>query len=270
MELNETISVLNVMTEDKAKNYCENKKHDPPQSGPNLIDGYTGTPTPENLLKNMAKHKRNKTDGPPEIPIMPKKKAGSKLWDIEQCSKSRYPFQTHHIIPKKFLPTQEVCLWLTKKYTKHKQYQLAKDTRYSTDHSNNGYCLPFVSTTYQWKNAKNDADKDEAAALMMRKTGKQLHQGNHNTVNFQEQDDIELEEYLNSIKALLKRINESAFDHVDCCNFCKQDGKKKIQPLHKIVDQVDVVSLITKLRIDANQIFVSQRAYDYYKSQKKK
>lgn len=267
MDIGEAVAILGQITELKDDNYCEGKKHDPPQTGPNLIDGFTGTPTPDNLLENMKKH--NKRDGKPQIPKLPGKKAGSDLWDIEQCDKDTFPCQTHHIIPKKFLPTQDVCVWLTEKYSKDPDYQLEKDTKYSTDHSNNGYCLPFVSTSYQWKKAKSDYDKNAAAFLMMQKTGKQLHQGNHDKQEFDEEDEIELEGYLQSIEELLKRIHLSALDHTDICTKCKKDGKpKKVQPLHRIVDQVDLVSLITNLKINANKIFVSQRAYDFYKANK--
>src|SRR5262249_43082997 len=154
---------------------CEGeKKHDPLQTGPNLIDGYTGTPTPENLLKNMEKH--NKRDGSPPIPTLPETAADGS-WDIDKCGLSTFPFQTHHIIPKKYLPKQAVCLWLTEKYTDNPEYQLEKDTKYSTDHSNNGYCLPFASTTSQWQKASTPEKKSAAATLLMSKTKKQLHQG---------------------------------------------------------------------------------------------
>lgn len=269
MELNEAVNTFNKAIENKEENYCNNSKHDPPQSGPNLIDGLTGTPTPENLLDNMKKHsKRN--NGDPHIPKLPPKKEGREYWDIEKCDSDTFPWQTHHLIPKKFLPEQPVCVWLTEKYTKHKKYQLAKDTRYSTDHSNNGYCLPFVSTCDDWKIAKNPSEKSKAAELMMNKTQKQLHQGNHNYVDFEKDFDekdenVEPEQYLESIKHLLKRIHVSASDHTDSCEECQKEGKRKIQPLHKIVDQVDLVSLITKLRINSHIIFVSQRAYEYFK-----
>ena len=270
MELAEAVSLFDSSIENKNDNYCDGKEHDPIQSGKSLIDGLTGTPTPANLLESMKKH--NKRDGKPHIPKLPKTKSvGSRdSWDIDDCDNDTFPWQTHHIIPKKFLPTQSVCTWLTKKYTKHPKYQLSADTRYSTDHSKNGYCLPFASSTYQWRTAKNDKDKENAAFLLMKKTDKQLHQGNHNHQEFDEEDDLELEQYLESIKELLKRIFSSMVNHVMICKKCKQttDGKFKVQPLDKVVDQVDVVSLITKLKIDANKIFVSQKAYDYYSSKK--
>ena len=277
MEVGEAVTAFELMTEDKAENFCEGKKHDPPQTGPNLIDGLTGTPTPARLLANMEKH--NERDGEPHIPKLPPKKAiGSEsYWDIDECDSDTFPWQTHHIIPKKFLPKQNVCVWLTEKYAKHPDYQLEKDTRYSTDHANNGYCLPFASSSYQWKMAKKrpaaekDEAKKEAAFLMMTKTGKQLHQGNHNKqegAEFEEDEEIQLEKYLDSIERLLKRIFSAVFLHTEHCDECKSSGKKKIQPLHKTVDQVDQVSLIIKLKIDANEVFVSQKAYDYYEYQK--
>lgn len=267
MELNEAVAKLDASLQQQTDNYCDAAKHDPPQSGPNLIDGLTGTPTPDSLLANMRKH--NEREGTPEIPELPPKHPSTDRWDAAQCTSSKFPWQTHHLIPKKFLPTQPVCVWLTAKWTKDPDYQLAADTRYSTDHAKNGYCLPFASTTHQWKIARDDEEKTQAAFLVMRKTGKQLHQGNHDKQDFDEQeDDVELEGYIESIKALLGRIFDSALDHTDACEPCKSSGKKKVQPLHRIVDQVDLVSLITKLRIDANRIFVSQRAYDFYKASK--
>lgn len=268
MELNEAVAKLDSMTEDDPKNYCEGKKHNPVQNGPNLIDGLTGTPTPERLLNNMRKHNERSTEMPkePHIPKLPPKKAGSAYWDIEKCNSDTFPWQTHHLIPKKFLPTHPVCVWLTKKWTKHPEYQLAEDTRYSTDHTNNGCCLPFVSTCYDWKNAKSEDAKNAAAEKMMQNTKKQLHQGNHDTQDFDEEEGVELRTYLDSIKLLLTRIFDSAQAHTNHCTHCQQDGKRKIQPLHRIVDQADLASLITKLRIDANIIFISQRAYDYYKA----
>jgi hypothetical protein len=264
MEVGEAVAMLEASVENEDDNYCEGRTHDPAQTGPNLIDGFTGTPTPENLLENMKKH--NKRDGAPQIPKLPPQRAGSAGWDIERTDPDTFPWQTHHLIPKKFLPQQPVCVWLTEKYSKDPDYQLAKDTRYSTDHSNNGYCLPFASTCYQWRVASGPSQKDAAAFMLMSRTRKQLHQGNHNVQDFDEQDEIELEQYLESIKALLRRINDSALDHTDECEHCKKGGKRKVQPLHRIVDQVDLVSLITKLKIDAGQVFVSQRAYDFHKA----
>jgi len=63
VELGEAITALTLGLKNKDENFCDGKKHAPPQTGPNLIDGYTGTPTPENLLENMKKH--NKRDGSP-------------------------------------------------------------------------------------------------------------------------------------------------------------------------------------------------------------
>lgn len=141
---------------------------------------------------------------------------------------------------------------------------------YSADHSNNGYCLPFVSTCYDRKHAKNEHEKAEVANEMVFRTNKQLHQGNHNTQDFGEEDAIELEGYLGSIKELLKRIYQSAMVHTSRCKFCKKDGGNKVtvQPLHRIVGQVDMVLLIVRLKIDASQIFVSQRACDYFRLSK--
>lgn len=268
MELNEAVAKLDSMTEDDSKNYCEGKKHNPVQKGPNLIDGLTGKPTPDRLLANMRKHNERSTETPkePHIPELPPKKEGSEYWDIEKCNSDTFPWQTHHLIPKKLLPTHPVCVWLTKKWTKHAKYQLADDTRYSTDHANNGYCLPFVSTCHDWKKAASEDAKNAAAEKMMRNTNKQLHQGNHDKQDFDEEEDVEIETYVDSIRRLLTRIYDSAKAHTDHCTPCQQTGKREVQPLHRIVDQVDLASLITKLRIDANIIFVSQRAYDYHKA----
>lgn len=265
MQANEPAAVLDLekALENRPDNYCDGVKHAAPQTGPNLIDGLTGTPTPKNLLKNMRKH--NLRGGSPLIPKLPPRNAKSKRWDIEQCNPTTYPWQTHHLIPKKFLPKQPVCVWLTAKWDQDPEYQLEKDTRYSTDHANNGYCLPFASTSHQWKCALNDTEKSAAAELLMKNTGRQLHQGNHDTQDFGEQevDDgtgVEPKQYLGAIEQLLLRIHESVLDHTDSCNACKSSGKRMIQPLHRVVDQIDRVSLITQLRIDANKVFVSTRA----------
>lgn len=150
---------------------------------------FHGDATPENLLESMKKHSRR--DGSPHISKLPPKKDSSAHWDIDKCDADTFPFQTHHLIPKKFLPEQSVCVWLTDKYTKNPKYQLAKDARYSTDHSNNGYCLPFVPTCHGWKHAKSEREKTAVANEMMFRTNKQLHQGNHNTQDFGEEDAIE-------------------------------------------------------------------------------
>jgi hypothetical protein len=156
---------------------------------------------------------------------------------------------------------------LTSKWTKNRKYQLTADSNYDTDHANNGYCMPFVSNTYQWKAANgNEAAQIVVAQSMMKKTGIQLHQGSHSKTNFGEEvEDIESEGYLQVAKDLLDLVSARAVIHISKCEICKGDGKKpNVQPLESIVSQMDMVSNILKLKLEANIIFVSERAFDAF------
>ncbi|MFT7185300.1 MAG: hypothetical protein ACI84K_000675 [Pseudohongiellaceae bacterium] len=259
-DIGEAVAVFNAAGENEIENYCDGKESES-TSWKVRVSGLGGAePTPARLLKSMEKHGK---DIPDKALI---KKIDGK-WDLESCSKSIFPYQAHHLIPKKYLPTHSVCVWLTSKWTKNRKYQLTADSNYDTDHANNGYCMPFVSNTYQWKAANgNEAAQIVVAQSMMKKTGIQLHQGSHSKTNFGEEvEDIESEGYLQVAKDLLDLVSARAVIHISKCKICKGDGKKpNVQPLESIVSQMDMVSNILKLKLEANIIFVSERAFDAF------
>src|SRR5262249_31046094 len=99
-------------------------------------------------------------------------------WKLEHVNRKRFPVQAHHLIPKNHLPEHPVCTFLAKGYKQHEEYQLIADTDYNTDHTNNGYCLPYATPLAEWKGA-SDAKKKDLCSKVMIKTGRQLHQGSH-------------------------------------------------------------------------------------------
>ncbi len=261
MELAEAVAVV-VQATAGEKEVCD--KRSDPTGWKAKVAGYAGSaPSAAQLLQSMKDKKRT-------IPEMPDKKGGR--WDVERCNKNAFPFQTHHLIPKKYLgksgngPGHGVCVWLVKNY-KDPEYQLEADNNYDTDHANNGYCMPFASTTYQWKNANED--KKEAVAFeLMYRTGIQLHQGSHVYESFdkgEEEDDLETSGYLEAADELLKTVQSRVRSHVDRCSVCKKEGKKKIPPRLAVVKYVDGVSGLMKRLIDYGEIFVSERAYNYWR-----
>jgi hypothetical protein len=261
-EIAEAVNALIEMTEDKKKNYCDHKES-PRSEWKCCISGLAGPePSPARLTKSMQKHK------PKEVPDKSKLRRKSQGWDIDSCTKKAFPFQAHHLIPKKHLPTHVVCTWLAHAYTKHDKYQIEYDNNYDTDHANNGYCMPFVSTTHQWKEAGEDPKEQQKVAFkLMNKTGIQLHQGSHSYEDFgDEEEDLETEGYLGATDELLLRIHKACVRHVKKCDVCdKGTGKPdNVRPVESVVKHMDQASLILKLKIDANIIFVSERAYDWY------
>jgi hypothetical protein len=101
---------------------------------------------------------------------------------------------------------------------------------------------------------------------MMRRTRTQLHQGNHSSADYAEEDEIETSGYIERAATLLMAIHSRALAHVETCGVCKSTasgGKIMVQPLRSVVRQVDLVSDILITLIDSYRIFVSGRAADY-------
>src|SRR5215469_14119452 len=130
--------------------------------GENGDPGDLDEPTAERLYKNMK-------EAEVWLPDKPPRKGG--LWDLDKCTPNAFPFQSHHLIPKKHLPKKDICVWLAKNAA-NKQYALIESTNYDTDDAKNGMPLPFASTTYQWQNA-SAAEKTKLCNQMMSKTKRQ-------------------------------------------------------------------------------------------------
>jgi A nuclease family of the HNH/ENDO VII superfamily with conserved AHH len=199
-------------------------------------------------------------------------------WTKKTISKTRFPIQAHHIIPKNHLPKHPVCTFLGKKYSKHKVYQLKQDAPYSCDHPNNGYCLPYATPLAEWKKAAKAADPGEAKKdlcfYVMEKTGRQLHQGSHRAEAYDAVADDEeasihgrVPGYLEYINQLLTVVQQAAQTHVAKCEICnpglKKTPKVKINPREIVATHMDQVSGIVKVLIDANRQFISEPAYLY-------
>jgi hypothetical protein len=256
MEIGEALGTLQV--EIDKDEYCGGEQKEN-HGWKSRIDSFGATPTPAQLCENM----KNAGLDPPEEP----EKKGA-FWDLDDCRRHRYPFQTHHLIPKKHLPKNKVCVWLTDKWTKDPKYQLAEDSNFDTDHPQNGYYMPFATNTYQWKHAKSEIDKAQACTEMMTRTCVQLHQGSHTAeVYADEIEDIETGGYLTTIDDLLELVDGGMFVHVKTCDVCKKkaSGKIKVQPLESAVNQTYRVAQLTKGLIDSNRIFVSERAAEFWK-----
>jgi hypothetical protein len=212
-------------------------------------------PTAEKLNSNM------KAAGA-FLPEDPPKKSGS--WDLEKCTPSAFPYQSHHLIPKMYLPTHPIRVWLAKKGA-NDQWKLTESTNYDTDDARNGLALPFASNTYQWKHARTPGEKDEICRRMMDLTKKQLHQGSHTFKDYGEEDELHANEqpgYLGAVDELLKVINGQALMHVRICDDCKKNDStpREVRPLERVVAAMYEASSIMVSIITQKLRFVSERA----------
>jgi len=255
-EIAEAVKVL--VTQTKKEKYCDGVE----ESGhgwSSRIDGYGATPTAKQLFSNMKKAGIT-------VPAMPKRSRG--YWMLDDCRRNRFPFQSHHLIPKKHLPKHAVCVWLTHKWKKDPKYQLSEDTNFDTDHARNGYFMPFASNIDAWSKARGDPAKQTVCDELTRKTGIQLHQGSHTRQKYGDDiDDIETNGYITQVDELLDLVNAPTLVHVRTCNECKgkQSGKIKVQPLEPVVKLVYLVAELLKSLIRSNRIFVSERACETWK-----
>lgn len=230
--------------------------------------------TGENLYKNMEKKAAQK--GGYDGGYVGRKAfvAKSSTPTLNDCDKDKFPLQAHHLIPKNHLPTHGVCAFLAKGYKKHPEFQLKEDTYYDTDHAFNGYCLPYATPLKEWKKAgSSPTKKNDVAFALMKKTNRQLHQGSHK--DYQYNEDVENDEesedpgYLAMVDALLDVVRTGAEIHTNICKICKpSDSKKEIHPRRMVVKHMDQVSGLLKHLMDANKIFVSERAYLHFHDKK--
>jgi hypothetical protein len=217
--------------------------------------GDKSVPTAEQLNKNMKKDKVFLPSDPPKL-------KGD--WDLDKCTPSAFPYQSHHLIPKMHLPKHKVCVWLAKNAA-NGEYALVHSTNYDTDDSRNGLALPFASNTRQWKTTSNPLKKTAICNKMMTVTKRQLHQGSHTFDDYGEQDALHEQEqpgYLGAVNRLLDMINDAFSEHVDDCEECSPKKKKPrdVPPLVRAVAAVHQASAIMSSMIATHKVFVSQRA----------
>jgi len=194
-------------------------------------------------------------------------------WDVLSISGTRFPYQTHHLLPEKRLKHEKITAFLTDSpKEKHPDYTLAADTDYDTNGHENGYFMPFASTTHQWKSTTSADRKQRLAFEIMRRTKHQLHQGRHSGTDYIEEGEdskIETSGYHTTAHQLLDKIAERVLNHVQTCTRCRttkqKDEKVTIRPLKRTVLFMHQASNIIKTLIQANRIFVSRRASIYYK-----
>lgn len=263
MEINEEIKILTDFMSEKS--LCKGKE-EPEKLGWECRIGDKGspgdldTPTAARLYANMKQAGVNLPEDPP-------RKEGA--WDLDQCTPSRFPLQSHHMIPKKHLPKKDVCVWLAKNAA-NGQWKLTESTNYDTDDARNGIPLPFASTTLQWKSTSDVVEQTKICNLMMFKTGKQLHQGSHTYEDYGEEDNLHAKEkpgYLGAVDELLKVVNGQTLNHVTLCPDCKKSNAKPVQirPLERIVASIHQVSHLMESIITKRKRFVSKRAAEYVK-----
>lgn len=240
------------------------KKEEPEKLGWQCRIGKSGSPgdlpapTAKRLYDNIKA-----TGG--FIPADPPKKGGS--WDLDKCTKSAFPFQSHHLIPKMHLPDHDVCMWLAKKAA-NGEWALDESTNYDTDDARNGMALPFASNTYQWKQASNGMQQQLICNKMMELTGRQLHQGSHTYEDYGEEDKLHAKEkpgYLGAVDKLLDVLHGQTLNHVLLCGDCKKQASKpiKVRPLERVVDSMHQVSHLMGTIIMNNKRFVSEKAARY-------
>jgi hypothetical protein len=206
------------------------------------------------------------------------KKAGAVL-KLRSCGPTKFPLQAHHLIPKNFLPKHSVCSFLAKGYTKNPDYKLKVDAPYDNDHAANGYCLPYASALAEWKGIQGKVKKDKLAQQLMKLTQRQLHQGSHKEYQYEiepaagtEEDDDEVGHqhgpgYLGKARQLLGVVTVSAMKHTNGCDVCKPDkSDPETFPRATVVRHMHQASGLLKTLMDANRIFVSQRAFTCFES----
>lgn len=193
-------------------------------------------------------------------------------WDILSVTRDCFPYQTHHLLPEKRLKDETITSFLTDTpKEKHPKYILSADTDYDTNGHKNGYFMPFVSTTHQWKSTTDTSRKNRLAYEIMRRTHHQLHQGRHSRVDYIEEGEdskIETSGYHTTAHQLLLKLTDRIVNHVDTCSDCKsekqENGRTLIRPLKRTVYFMHQASGIMKALIQSNRIFVSRRASTYY------
>lgn len=268
MEIGEAVSVL--MGVANADDLCQGEK-EPDVEGHKSRIGKVGEETnvsAERLHSNMKKAKVTLPENPPKAKT--KKGKQSAWWDLNGCNAGRFPYQSHHLIPKMHLPKHAVCQFLATKAGKQK-WKLEKSTNYDTDSYRNGLALPFASNTYQYKTAKNAAAKQAVCNELMKVTQKQLHQGSHTNTDYLEEAGLHAKEktgYLGKVDELLNLINAQALFHYRDCKPCKKEPSdpQKIRPLERVVEATYEVSAIIATMIVEKNIFVSRRAALYVAS----
>lgn len=260
MELKETSETFNVSLKTGEKK-CKGRKVTSTIGIARITGIHDTTCSSERLKKNMG-------GAVPALPGLKKGEKAASRCQLESCSAREYPSEAHHLIPHDYLPTQSVCNWLVKPdgkgkapYTRDKEYALAEDTNYDTDHPRNGLCLPHAADTREWIQARdNSRKKAKIAFRLMNLTNKQLHQGKHthtvyvpNTAG-----------YKTEVGRLLNLVSHTAKTHAKICAICKEKGKKKLRPRNEVVEHMHGVSDIMRASIAKNKVFVSRRAAEYY------
>lgn len=232
--------------------------------------GCSGTALYASMLKDKAKDQGYL--GPP-TPFVAKPEPHTS-WSLADVGPEKFPVQAHHIIPKNHLPEHPVCTFLAKNYTKSELYELTADAPYNTDHANNGYCLPYATPLAEWKKLDKSDDsypwKLNLCFDVMKKTGRQLHQGSHRVEAYtgpiadDEEAGIHVAGYLEAVNELLDIVQAGSQKHAAMCDICnpglKNDPKIKITPRQAVVAHVDQVSGIVKLLVDSNRTFISEPA----------
>lgn len=268
--------LIAAMVDDMAKEEPCKKVEDPPTWQARINKG-VGSLTPEcdaqRLYTNMEHNASELSARGGKEPFVAKKAAID--WELPVCGPQSFPLQAHHIIPKNYLPTHDVCAFLGKGYKHGLPFKLVSDTAYDCDHQNNGYCLPYASALKEWDKARG-SNKDDLAYCLMHVTGKQLHQGSHRehqytaeTSTAEEDDEGSLDHaqvpgYLGKVGELLNVVASHAFEHLIECRVCKSDpDKPETNPREATVRHVDQAAGIAKRLMDADFIFVSRRAFNF-------
>jgi hypothetical protein len=287
MEIGEAVSVAIADISNQDKPTCANNPSPKPDWKARVNGlGKDGTKCSGTLLYNEMSGRGSAEQEEHGLGVVPDKQPDTYwLQGVKVVSETSFPVQAHHLIPKNFLPDQQVCMFLTEKYgpSKGTEYELDGDAPYNTDHANNGYCMPYATKLKEWKAAKDDKTKLDVAFTVMQTTRVQLHQGSHavtldlNTINSllalgkyptitpdSGSDSDDLEEgnihdpgYLNMVKLWLDAVRSCVLAHVETCkDGCKpKKGSKKVQPLEDTARLMNRVSFIAKVFLDLNLIF---------------
>jgi A nuclease family of the HNH/ENDO VII superfamily with conserved AHH len=206
--------------------------------------------TDPGLIENMLR------DRGVAKPVWPPASKSRSIDFVEPGAGGIWPSQAHHLIPHKQLAGHPI-----KQYLQAGDKLLA-DSNYSVNHGNNGKFMPYVSDVIEWKKA-NAIEKHKLANRMMQAAGIQLHQGPH---SFKSYGGGKVG-YKDEVDRLLKRIHVGEWLHHKRCEQCKSKANgNKFPPRETMSRKVDWVSSRLEYAINANNTFVSHRAYLWWQS----
>jgi hypothetical protein len=250
MEMGEGISALNKTISELQCGHNANK-----EGWKCVLEGKTDSHLTTNITRD-----RN-IDRPSWPPATGKK-------TIDNCDRSTFPHQSHHLIPWKTLRKHPMVIFIAENPPEGTGTKtIWKDNNYSINHGNNGKFMPYASDLEEWALAGGESAKQELAEKLMDKLGIQLHQSKHGTIRA---EGVE-QQYKDQVKEYLGLIHDHALTHPSTCEECISKKKDDLWPPREgLANLLDMASRLLENDIDTNRIFVSKYAAKWALKQQSK